>query len=156
MSQVSGIDILLCFICISKFGSFKIPLAWITSLNFILEPEDLFCWCKRKRCLWVMATAQAVENHGDESGITRYLQRRIYQSIPTWTHPQNSVPAAEAPSLKIPSLGKCLRWWRRPCQSAWEQSKGVKWKGQSYIIILLYLISTGGCYIPLMRQNKLL
>ena len=52
-----------------------------------------------------MAAAQAAENYGDEWGLTWYLRWRIYTSIPTWTHSQNSLAAAEALSLKISSHG---------------------------------------------------
>ena len=52
-----------------------------------------------------MATGQAGKNHWDKWDLTLYLQWRIYTSIPTWTHSQNSL-AAEALSLKISSNGK--------------------------------------------------
>ena len=48
-----------------------------------------------------MATTQAAENHADEWGLTWYLWWGIYTSIPTWAHSQNSLPEAEAWSLKI-------------------------------------------------------
>ena len=48
-----------------------------------------------------MAAAVAAENHRDEWGLTWYLQCGIYASIPTWTHPQNLLAAAQALSLKI-------------------------------------------------------
>ena len=48
-----------------------------------------------------MAAAQAAESHGDEWGLTWYFLCGIYTSIPTWTDSQNSLAAAEAPSLKI-------------------------------------------------------
>ena len=38
----------------------------LARLNFSLESEDFFLWCKRKKgFLWTMAAAQAAENHGD-------------------------------------------------------------------------------------------
>ena len=43
-----------------------------------------------------MAAARAAENHGDEWGLTWYFLWGIYTSIPTWTHSQNSLTAAEA------------------------------------------------------------
>ena len=43
-----------------------------------------------------MAAAQVVENHGNDWSLTWYLWWGIYTSIPTWTHSQNSVAAAEA------------------------------------------------------------
>ena len=48
-----------------------------------------------------MAAAQAAENHGDEWGLTWYFLWSIYTSIPTWTHSQNSLAAAEALSSRI-------------------------------------------------------
>ena len=53
-----------------------------------------------------MGAAQAAENHGDESGLTQYLQRDIYamhQFQPELTH-KNSLAAAETSNLKISSL----------------------------------------------------
>ena len=50
-----------------------------------------------------MAAAQAAENHGDESGLTLFFLWGIYASSPTWSHSQNSLTAAEAPSLKLVS-----------------------------------------------------
>ena len=81
----------------------------LACLNFTLDSEDLFCWCKRKKWfLWTMAAVQPAENHGDEWGLTWYLRWGIYTSIPTWTHSQNSLAAAEALSLKISSHGTFL------------------------------------------------
>ena len=42
-----------------------------------------------------MAAVQAAENHGDEWGLTWYFSWGIYTSVPTWTHLQNSLAAAE-------------------------------------------------------------
>ena len=50
-----------------------------------------------------MAAAQAAENDGDEWGLAWYLRWGIYTSIPTWTHSQNSLTAADAQRLKISS-----------------------------------------------------
>ena len=61
-----------------------------------------------------MAAAQEGENHGDEWGLTWYFLWGIYTSIPTWTHSQNSLAAAEAPSLKISAHGTSLKWSIRP------------------------------------------
>ena len=66
-----------------------------------------------------MVAAQAAENHGDEWGLSWYLQQGIYTSIPTWTHSHNLLAAAEALSLKISSHRISLKW-SRPSQSAWE------------------------------------
>ena len=93
----------------------------LACLDFTLDWEDLLFWYKRKKWfLWIMAAAQAAENHGDEWGLTWYLRWGIYTSIPTWTHSQNSLAAAEALSLKISSHGTSLKWSQRPSQSAWE------------------------------------
>ena len=81
----------------------------LACLNFTLDSEDLFCWYKRKKLfLWTMAVAQTAETHGDEWGLTWYLQWGIYTSISTWTQSQNSVAAAEALCLKISSHGTFL------------------------------------------------
>ena len=54
-------------------------LQWLlTLLNFTLDSEDLFYWFKQKTWfLWTMAVVLAVENCGDERGLTWYL-RVIY------------------------------------------------------------------------------
>ena len=93
----------------------------LACLNFTLDSEDLFWWYKRKKWfLWTIAAAQAAENHEDEWDLTWYFRWGVYTSIPTWTHSQNSLAAAEAPSLKISSHGTSLKWSRRPSQSARE------------------------------------
>ena len=85
----------------------------LACLNFTLDSEDLSFWYKRKKWfLWTVAAAQAAENHGDEWGLTWWWG--IYTSIPTWTHSQNSLAAAEALSLKIPSHGTSPKWSQRP------------------------------------------
>ena len=53
-----------------------------------------------------MEAAVTAENHED-SGINLIFTLRIYTSIPTWTHSQNSL-AAEALNLRI-SSGKFLK-----------------------------------------------
>ena len=50
------------------------------------------------------------------------MMRDIYTSIPTWTHPQNSLAVAEALRLKISSHGTSLKWSQKPSQSAREYS----------------------------------
>ena len=72
-----------------------------------------------------MAAAQAAENHGDEVGLTWYFLCGIYTSIPTWTHSQNSLAAAVAPSLKISShLSNDL-------EDHPNQHKNMRWNGTS-------------------------
>ena len=66
-------------------------------LNFTLESKDLLCWYIWKK--WFLSSilaAQAAENHRDKCGLTWYLWWGIYTSIPTWTHSQISLAAAEA------------------------------------------------------------
>ena len=83
-------------------------------LNFSLDSEDLSCWCKqKKRFLCTITAAQAAENYGDEWDVTLYLWWGIYTSVPTWTHSQNSLAAAEAWSLKISCHWTCLKWSER-------------------------------------------
>ena len=56
-------------------------------LNFTLDSEDLFCWCKQKKWfLWTMAVAQAVENHVDEWGLAWYNEGYKHQVKPDPTH----------------------------------------------------------------------
>ena len=93
----------------------------LACLNFTLEAEDLSFWYRQKKWfLWAATAAEAAENHGDEWGLTWYFLWGIYTSIPTWTHSQNSLAAAEATSLKISSHGTSLKWLRRPSQSICE------------------------------------
>ena len=48
-----------------------------------------------------MAAAKAAENHGDEWGLTWYLQWGMYTSISAWIHSQDSLAAAEAEAEDI-------------------------------------------------------
>ena len=86
----------------------------ITSLpEFNLDAEDLLCWYKWKKWfLWTVAAAQAAKNYRDEWDLTWYLWWVIYTSIPTWTHSQNSLVAAETLSLKLSSHGTSPKWSR--------------------------------------------
>ena len=96
---------------LNRGGITDLPLLWtllailqrlLTCINFNLDSEDLFYWYKRKTWfLWAMGATQAVENHGDEWGLTWYLRWGIHTSIPTWTHSQNSRATVEARSLKL-------------------------------------------------------
>ena len=81
----------------------------LACVNFTSESEDLTFWYKKKWFLWTMAGAEAAENHGDEQGLTCYFLWGMYTSIPTWTHSQNSLAAAQAPSLKISFHGTSLK-----------------------------------------------
>ena len=55
-----------------------------------------------------------------------------YISIPTWTHSQNLLTAAEALSLKISSPGLSLKWSITSFQSAQHYSKAMQWKRASH------------------------
>ena len=105
----------------SLAGSRTLLQQLLACLNFTLESKNVSLWCKQNNWfLWTMAAAQAAENHGDEWVLIWYFLWGIYTSIPTWTHPQNLLAAAEAPSWKISSYGTSLKWSQRPSQSAWE------------------------------------
>ena len=95
--------------------------ASLTVLRTLLQ-QLLAClnFNKKKWFLWTMAAAQGAENHGDEWGLTWYILWGIYTSILTWTHSQDSLAVAEAPSLKVSSHGTSLKWSQRPSQSPWE------------------------------------
>ena len=97
---------LFCCIGICKFGSFKNPFAMITSLSeiYFRSRRFILLWKMTKWFLWAMAAAQAAENQGDEWGLTWYFLWGTYTSIPTWTHSQTSLAAAEAPSLRSTNL----------------------------------------------------
>ena len=56
-----------------------------------------------------MVVVQAAETHGNEWGLTWYLQWGMHTSIPIWTNSQNWLAAAEALSLKISSQGASLK-----------------------------------------------
>ena len=71
------------FSSVCKFGSLKNLFAMITSLSELYFRFKRFVLLvkmkkKKKRFLWAMAAAQAAENHGDEWGLTWYLQWGIY------------------------------------------------------------------------------
>ena len=90
-------------------------LRLLACVNFTLDSEYLFCWCKQKKWfLWTMAAAEAAENYGDEWGLTWYFPWGIYKWIPTWTHSQNSLVVAEVLSLKLSSHLTSLKWYQRP------------------------------------------
>ena len=90
----------------SLTASWTLLLQLLACLNFTLDSEDFFCWCKQQKWfLWTMATGQAAENHGDEWGMTWYLRWGIYTSTPDRTQSQNSLAPAEALSLKTSSHG---------------------------------------------------
>ena len=102
-----------CFITISKFGSFKNLFATITSLSEL--------YFRFRRFILLVQTKKVISmNYGSSTrswkpwtwGLTWYFLWGIYTSIPTWTHSQNSLAAAEALSLKISSYGTSLKRWR--------------------------------------------
>ena len=91
--------VLLPYVCLA--ASRTLLQGLLNCLNSTLGSEDLFCcYTQKKWLIWAITTAQGTKNHGDEWGLTWYLQCRIYTSIPSCAHSQNSLAAAEAPSLK--------------------------------------------------------
>ena len=118
--ELSSLEVMDSFVLVayaSLTASRTLLQQLLACLNFTLDSEDLFCWYKRKKWfLWTMAAAQAAENHGDEWGLTWYLQWGIYTSIPPWTHSQNSLAAAEASSLKISCYATSLKWSQKLSQ----------------------------------------
>ena len=104
MAKFLGSGRFFCLISICKLGSFKSPSATITSLfELYFRYRRFILLVQTKKVnyeLWTMAKAQAAENHGDEWGLTWYLRWEIYTSRPTWTHSQNSLATAKAPSLR--------------------------------------------------------
>ena len=114
-SQVSGEVIDSFLLEYASLTASRTVLQWLLGyLNFTLDSKKIFCGCKRKTLfLWVTAAAQAAENHGDEWGLTWYLQSRI------WTHLQ-CTSSRRSTNLKISSHGKSLRLSRRTSQTAWE------------------------------------
>ena len=101
-----GSDGLYCFSSKWKFGKFKNTFATITSLSELylrFIRFILLVHTKKKWFLWTMTTAQAAESYRDEWSWTWYLPWEINTSIPTWTHSQISLAAAEALRLKASS-----------------------------------------------------
>ena len=99
-SQVSGKWWTLLFISICKFASFKKPFSSITGLSefyfrfrrFILLVNTIR-WQQHKQ-VKIIEISEAWPDTFDKG-----------YTLPTWTHSQNSLAAAEAPSLKISSHG---------------------------------------------------
>ena len=91
-------------IAYASLAASRTLLQWqLVCLNFTLDSKDLFCWYKRKK--WFLWTAtRAAENHRNEWGLIWYLRWGIYTSVPTWTHPHNSLAAAEALNLRYPPM----------------------------------------------------
>ena len=65
-----GSDELLCYIIICKVGSFKKPVAAITSLPEIYFRFRRFILLVQMKKIDFYAAAQAAENHGDQQGFT--------------------------------------------------------------------------------------
>ena len=105
-SQIFGSFVLLVYASLAASRTLLQGLQ--ACLNFTLDTEDLFCWYNWKK--WTIGAAEAAENYGDKWGLTWYLWCWIYTSISTWTHSQNPLAAAEAPSLKISSHRTSLKW----------------------------------------------
>ena len=95
---------MFCFIRISKFSSFKNPIAMISSLSELhFRCRKITLLLHRKWLVWVIEAAHAAKNHENECGLTWYLQWVIYTLIPTWIKAQNLEVATEKPTSKIPS-----------------------------------------------------
>ena len=93
----------------------------LACLNLSFDSEDVSVWCKWKKWYpWIMAAAQASENHGDEWGLTWYFVRDVFIKSFLNPHLKNLLAAAEAPSLIIYSLGTSPKLSQRPSQSARE------------------------------------
>ena len=101
---------MFCFISIAGLTASRILCLWLLgSLSFNLDSEDLLRWYKHKSwSLWATVAVHA-------AGI----------------HSQNSLLAAETPSLQIFSYGTYLKWSERPSQSARELSGAMRWKVES-------------------------
>ena len=108
-----GNDGLFCFISICKFGSFKNPFATITSLSELyLRIRRFFSLVQMKKVISM--------NYGNSTSSWKpwrwvrldliLTMREIYASIPTWTHSQNLIAAAETLSLIISSHETSLKW----------------------------------------------
>ena len=110
------------FISISTMHIWQLqePFATITSLSELSV--------RLRRFILLVQTKKVISmNYGSSSSswkpwrwvrLDLILRWGIYTSVPTWTHSQNSLAAAEARSLKISSHGTSLKWPRRPSQSA--------------------------------------
>ena len=86
-------------------------------LNFNLDSEVLFCWCKpNKWFLWTCQQHKQLKSmEMSEAWFDTYDERFL-----TWNHSQKSLVAVEAPNFKISSHGTSLKWSQRPSQSALE------------------------------------
>ena len=90
----------VCFISMCKFHSFKNPFPTITSLS---QLDFLF-----RRFILLVETKDVISMNYGSSKSSRKPWRwvrliftwRIYTSVPTWFHSQNSLAAVEALSLK--------------------------------------------------------
>ena len=106
-----------CFIRMCKFASFKNPFSMIIDLfEFYFRIKRFILYKKVISMSYGSNTTSWKPWH--KWDLTWYLQWGIYTSIATSTHSQNSLAAAEAPSLKTSSDGKFLKRSERPSQSA--------------------------------------
>ena len=64
----------------ASLAALRTLLQWLLAcLNFTLDSEDLFCWYNWKKWfLWIMAAAQAVENHGENGHNKPWFIRGIW------------------------------------------------------------------------------
>ena len=111
-----------CFISKLKFGSLRNPFATITSLpELYLRIRGFILLVQKKVISMNYGSSRSNWKPWRWSRFDLTLWE-MYASIPTWTHPQNWLAAAEALTLKMSSHGKSLKWSQRPSQSAWEYS----------------------------------
>ena len=81
---------------------------WIMLVQTKSDLYELRQQCKQLKATEVCQAWPDAYNEGIDSML----------SILTWTHSQASLPAAEAPSLKISSHGTSIKWSRRESESA--------------------------------------
>ena len=102
--------------------SFKNPFAMLTSLSELNFTFRRFTLLVKMKEVKTMTAAQATENHGDDWGLTWYLQWGIYTSIPTWNHSQNSLAAAEALTLSYAMKQGTLFWFFWKVNGNWDNN----------------------------------
>ena len=101
---------MFCFIRISKFSSFKNPIAMISSLSELhFRCRKITLLLHRRWLLWAIGAAHATKNHENEWGLTWYLKWGIYTLIPIWIKAQNLEAATEKPTSKISCHVACLK-----------------------------------------------
>ena len=92
-----GSERLFCLIGICKFDSFQNPFAMINSLSDLYFRFQKFILLvqTKKPCSWKKLNTMEMSG----AWLDIYNDIYIYILAPTWHHSQNSIAAAEAPSL---------------------------------------------------------